>query len=266
MQDPIYTVVKTDENDWAIVYELDGTPTPVAMSIRSERIARDMARHLNITQNRPTSSLFRSKQPDADLVITAGKGFHIRFANGRSASVQWGMGNYCDRQDNIRGRDFFEVKIKEGGLRKVYPEFEGPNNIYYEQMFADWGCDNAEMSPGTLGAEEGWMTPDKIVETLWEISKMPAIEGGKEPVDKALAHGLTYAVIGKMAQGTTDKDLLDGVSAWKETESKIHPRIHEWRNYLPEELLNAWKYLTPRERALCFYFCRQQAEGAEEWD
>jgi hypothetical protein len=27
--------------------------------------------------------------------ITQGKGFHITFANGYTASVQWGKGNYC---------------------------------------------------------------------------------------------------------------------------------------------------------------------------
>lgn len=34
--------------------------------------------------------------------ITQGKGFHITFANGYTASVQWGKGNYCD---NRYGKD-----------------------------------------------------------------------------------------------------------------------------------------------------------------
>ena len=31
--------------------------------------------------------------------ITQGKGFTITFANGWTASVQWGWGNYCDNYD-----------------------------------------------------------------------------------------------------------------------------------------------------------------------
>ena len=31
--------------------------------------------------------------------ITQGKGFTITFANGWTASVQWGAGNYCDNYD-----------------------------------------------------------------------------------------------------------------------------------------------------------------------
>lgn len=31
--------------------------------------------------------------------ITDGKGFHIRFENGATVSVQFGYGNYCDNYD-----------------------------------------------------------------------------------------------------------------------------------------------------------------------
>lgn len=30
--------------------------------------------------------------------ITQNKGFHITFANGYTASVQWGQGNYCENR------------------------------------------------------------------------------------------------------------------------------------------------------------------------
>ena len=37
--------------------------------------------------------------------ITSGKGFHMTFANGFTASVQFGGGNYCaNRMDDIDGR------------------------------------------------------------------------------------------------------------------------------------------------------------------
>jgi hypothetical protein len=31
--------------------------------------------------------------------ITRGKGFHMKFANDRNISVQWGVGNYCEHRD-----------------------------------------------------------------------------------------------------------------------------------------------------------------------
>lgn len=250
-------VVKTDEGDWAIVYEKDGELIPIAMSIRDESVAWEMARHLN--NRRARSVIFRSNRPDADLVITGGKGFHIRFANGRAASVQWGVGNYCDRQNNERGRGFFEVQLKDETLRDLYTEFEGPTYVNYEQMFADWGSSNAEISPSLTETEEGWMKPDAIVETLYRISKLPAI-GDEKDSD----HDVDGAIF-RMSGGTEDRDLLESISMWNQVDKDRRPHIHEWRNYLPEEILELWRHLTPRERALCFYFCREQSSG-EEWD
>ncbi len=39
--------------------------------------------------------------------ITRGKGFHIRFDNGWTASVQWGPANYCDN----RGMNWSEDEL-----------------------------------------------------------------------------------------------------------------------------------------------------------
>lgn len=65
--------------------------------------------------------------------ITQGKGFHITFANGWTASVQWGPGNYCDNQGAAFGVEpepsrtaevaFYPAK---GGLQSV-PESLGGN-------------------------------------------------------------------------------------------------------------------------------------------
>jgi hypothetical protein len=37
--------------------------------------------------------------------ITGKKGFHIKFENGYTVSVQFGPGNYCDNYDMEIGRD-----------------------------------------------------------------------------------------------------------------------------------------------------------------
>ena len=36
---------------------------------------------------------------------TSNKGFKLTFANGWTASVQWGPGNYCDKRMNAYGYD-----------------------------------------------------------------------------------------------------------------------------------------------------------------
>lgn len=40
------------------------------------------------------------------LDITHNKGFRITFANGWTASVQWGAGNYCDNNNLYREEGF----------------------------------------------------------------------------------------------------------------------------------------------------------------
>jgi hypothetical protein len=38
------------------------------------------------------------------FAITDNKGFHVTFANGFRASVQWGRGNYCDNKEHRGSR------------------------------------------------------------------------------------------------------------------------------------------------------------------
>jgi len=70
--------------------------------------------------------------------ITRKKGFHIKFENGYTVSVQFGPGNYCSNYDREIGRD--EEKCgsvgspdaecavwKEGG--ELLPHFENGNTV-----------------------------------------------------------------------------------------------------------------------------------------
>lgn len=41
-----------------------------------------------------------TESPKPGFAITVGKGFHITFANGWTASVQFGRGNYCGNRDH----------------------------------------------------------------------------------------------------------------------------------------------------------------------
>lgn len=40
------------------------------------------------------------------IKITSGKGFHLKFSNGVTVSVQLGWGNYCANRDNDAVRDY----------------------------------------------------------------------------------------------------------------------------------------------------------------
>lgn len=42
-------------------------------------------------------------------------------------------------------------------------------------------------------------------------------------------------------------------------------RVHDWRNYVPKEIIEVWGSLTDRERKLIFIICEPIAD-AEYWD
>lgn len=82
--------------------------------------------------------------------ITDGKGFHMKFANGWTASVQWGTGNYCDN----RGMRYSPTANAEAGAK-------GSTTA----EIAAW---DAEGEWHTFGVEEvkGYVTPDEVVAFL----------------------------------------------------------------------------------------------------
>jgi hypothetical protein len=42
-------------------------------------------------------------------------------------------------------------------------------------------------------------------------------------------------------------------------------RVHDWRNYVPEEFQDAWPHLTEREKKIIVIMAQSQADR-EEWD
>jgi hypothetical protein len=42
-------------------------------------------------------------------------------------------------------------------------------------------------------------------------------------------------------------------------------KVHDWRNYVPDEIVDSWKNLTDREGKIIHYFCSERAEN-EAWD
>lgn len=81
--------------------------------------------------------------------ITGGKGFHMTFDNGWTASVQWGFGNYCDNYNTLDSR-----------------------SSTLSDVAAAKGCKTAEIAAwdkgGTMynfGADEvkGYVTPNEVL-------------------------------------------------------------------------------------------------------
>jgi hypothetical protein len=91
-----------------------------------------------------------------------GKGFHMTFGNGKTVSVQWGFGNYCDNRNNYEYMDSKDVKSSdceiaiwnEKGLWITKEVFKG---LYNEELYDD---------------VEGYLTTDKVAEIINYVKNM----------------------------------------------------------------------------------------------
>ena len=101
------------------------------------------------------------------MSITRGRGFHIRFDNGYTVSVQWGGGNYCDNHredvsDNSVGEygsNTAEVAVLKDGDR---------------ELLRGWpGC----ASNSSVGC---WLTPAQVLEAMNWAAKQPNRKTKKE--------------------------------------------------------------------------------------
>ena len=78
----------------------------------------------------PSKALF------GKFCICGGKGFHIRFDNGWTVSVQFGPGNYCDNYDMQIGRD--DKKAGEQGSRNAECALIDPEgNLIHRNEWGD---------------------------------------------------------------------------------------------------------------------------------
>jgi len=95
------------------------------------------------------------------FVSTMRKGFHMTFANGLTASVQWGAGNYCDNHFP-KDMDFSFSKDAESNTAEVAVWDENGN----------W-LDPCEFVTGVHsdGMVAGYLTPEQVSEFLYKVSK-----------------------------------------------------------------------------------------------
>lgn len=81
---------------------------------------------------------------------TANKGFNMTFANGITASVQWGAGNYCD---NYFSKDFSFSKEASSNTAEVAAW--NKNDEWVTNKFCDT-CDDVV----------GYLSPDEVLQFL----------------------------------------------------------------------------------------------------
>ncbi len=86
--------------------------------------------------------------------ITDGKGFQMKFANGWTASVQWGTGNYCDHYD-MRYSSTANVEAGQKGSTTA--------------EIAAWDG-NGEWHNFGNDTVKGWVSPDEVVAFLSMVS------------------------------------------------------------------------------------------------
>ena len=88
--------------------------------------------------------------------ITGGKGFHITFDNGWTASVQFGVANYCSHH-----RDDLDMIGKE----KEHSKWESST-----AEVAAWPQSREMMRFGNGDTVKGWLTSQQVLAFLVEIA------------------------------------------------------------------------------------------------
>ena len=94
--------------------------------------------------------------------ITLGKGFHITFENGWTASVQWGCGNNCENK--LRGNGSLKSEREAGARGSATAEiaawFRYSDGSEMDHLFTDGACTN-----------KGYCTPEEVLAFLNEIAE-----------------------------------------------------------------------------------------------
>ena len=88
------------------------------------------------------------------------KGFQLTFENGWTVSVQWGPGNYCDRQGNPNAYNQ-PLEVKTGFWASKNAEV------------AAWNSDH-EWLPFEYDTVKGWLTTDDVAAFVAKVAALDA--------------------------------------------------------------------------------------------
>lgn len=87
--------------------------------------------------------------------ITQNKGFQITFSNGYTVSVQFGVGNYCDKKGSGNYNE-----------ERMYDVWESP-----DAEVAVWDKDGNWVRPADMDDDvKGYLTPDEVAEIITKVS------------------------------------------------------------------------------------------------
>ena len=93
------------------------------------------------------------------FAITDNKGFCMTFENGLTASVHWGIGNYCENRLTKPPFAIYEDTESNNASVAVYDKY---GSMLYVDRFLPDGCEND-------GEVAGWLSPEQIVEFLANV-------------------------------------------------------------------------------------------------
>lgn len=96
------------------------------------------------------------------FVSTMRKGFQMTFANGLTASVQWGAGNYCDNHFPA-DCDFSYTKDARSNTAEVAVIYKG-DLVDYIEKFLPEECSND-------GQVAGWLSPEDVLYFLNKVKE-----------------------------------------------------------------------------------------------
>lgn len=97
------------------------------------------------------------------FVSTMRKGFQMTFANGMTASVQWGAGNYCDNHSPKDVYDYYCKRDMDSNTAEVAVIYKG-ELIDFIDEFVPEECSNDGMVAGYLSPEEVLYFLNKVSE------------------------------------------------------------------------------------------------------
>jgi hypothetical protein len=94
------------------------------------------------------------------------KGFQLTFENGWTVSVQWGPGNYCDRQSSDV-KDYDAPMKGDGFWTSTHAEVAAWNSDY-------------EWLPFDYDTVKGWLKTDEVAEFIAKVKALaPDFHPGK---------------------------------------------------------------------------------------
>lgn len=99
------------------------------------------------------------------FTITDHRGFHMKFANGYSVSVQWGTGNYCERRSYVSGSYDAPARDRNWSSPTAEVAVFDPAGEFTRVPNAgiDWNDDVA-----------GWVNADDVATLITAVAAIPA--------------------------------------------------------------------------------------------